>query len=70
MSDNHNLPGHYLPGEKRFRTAQYFLDDQLRCSEAVSDFRSVKNLLEKAGAFDITQAFRFQAAAVRVKKDR
>ena len=37
----------YQPCEKRFRTSEYFLDDQLKCSDAIADFRSVKSLINQ-----------------------
>jgi hypothetical protein len=33
---------HYRVVETRYRTSKYFLADQLRYSEAVNDFRSVR----------------------------
>ncbi len=63
-SDQANLA---MPCDKRYRTSKYFLEDQLRCSEAAADFRSVKNLLEKTQSFNVRGAFRFQLEAVPVR---
>ena len=52
-----------LPCDQRYRTSQYFLEDQLRCSDAAEDFRSVKNLVGKAQSFNLRNAFRFQNTA-------
>jgi hypothetical protein len=57
-----------LPCDKRYRTSKYFLQDQLRCSEAAADFRSVKDLISNATSFNIKQAFQFQTVAVPVKE--
>lgn len=56
-----------LPCDRRYRTSRYFLQDQLRCSEAVADFRSVKQLVASAQSFSPTTAFRFQPEAVAVR---
>lgn len=56
-----------LPCDKRYRTSKYFLEDQLRCSEAAADFRSVKNLVSNAASFSLHQAFQFQAQPVPVR---
>lgn len=61
------MADHYQPCEKRFRTAKYFQEDQLRCSEVAEDFRSVKNLLSKAREFDPRRVFQFQAVTVDVR---
>ncbi len=55
-----------LPSDRRYRTSRYFLQDQLRCSEAAADFRSVKELVSKATGFNLQQAFQFQAVSVPV----
>jgi len=60
----------YRPCDNRYRTSKYFLDDQLKCSSAVSDFNAVKSALSKVPAF--TAKFGFipvpVPVAVRVKK--
>lgn len=58
------MSDHYQPCEKRFRTTQYFQDDQLRCSEVAEEFRSVKNLISQARAFDPLRVFQFQTVSV------
>jgi hypothetical protein len=57
-----------LPCDKRYRTSKYFMQDQLRCSEAAADFRSVKELISSAASFNLKQAFQFQTVAVPVKQ--
>ena len=59
----------YQPCDRRFRSTNYFLEDQLRCSEAVADFRSIKNLMASATDFTVRTAFRFQCEPVWVKGD-
>jgi hypothetical protein len=56
-----------LPCDRRYRTNRYFLQDQLRCSEAISDFRSVKQLLSSTPAFSGASAFRFRPEPVAVR---
>ncbi len=58
-----------LPCDQRYRTSHYFLADQLRCSEAVSDFRSVKELMSKAAQLNPLSAFQkhFEALPVRIE---
>ena len=58
----------YQPCERRFRTSSYFLEDQLRCSEALEDFRSVRNLLHSLTDFQPKEAFQFQAVQLQVEK--
>jgi hypothetical protein len=58
-----------LPCDHRYRTSQYFLQDQLHCSEAVADFRSVRDLLSGTSAFTTRTAFRFQPEAIRAGAD-
>lgn len=60
---------HSLPCDKRYRTSKYFLEDQLRCSDAAADFRSVRDMLHRTQAFDVTGAFRFQMATVPVQNN-
>jgi hypothetical protein len=50
--------------ERRYRTSKYFLEDQLRCSEAVQDFRTVKSVLSNTSLFTVRQAFRFASEPV------
>ena len=70
MSDNQPV----LASERRYRNSNYFLEDQLRCSEAVSDFKSVRSLVEKAQGFSLRNAFQFQLqpvlATVEVREGR
>lgn len=56
-----------LPCDRRYRSSKYFLQDQLRCSEAAADFRSVKALAAQVSAFNIHQAFQFQTQAVPIQ---
>ena len=57
---------HMLPCDKRYRTSKYFLEDQLRFSDAVADFRSVRELLSKATDFAISNPFQFQTEAIPI----
>jgi hypothetical protein len=57
-----------LPCDHRYRTSKYFLEDQLRCSEAASDFRSVREFFSKASSFGLNTPFQFQAVPVRVEE--
>jgi hypothetical protein len=59
-----------LPCDQRYRTSKYFLEDQLRCSEAASDFRSVRNLFSKTASFNPLETFRFQTQAVPIRIDQ
>lgn len=59
-----------LPCDRRYRNSKYFLQDQLRCSEAAADFRSVKELVANATAFNFNQAFQFQTQTVPVRTDK
>ena len=58
-----------LPCDQRYRTSHYFLADQLRCSEALSDFRSVRALLRKVANLNPLEAFQqhFEAIPVRIE---
>jgi hypothetical protein len=53
--------------ETRYRTSKYFLNQQLRCSEAVQDFRTVKSMMEATAFFNVRRAFRFAMEAVPVQ---
>jgi hypothetical protein len=55
-----------LPCDQRYRTSKYFLEDQLRCSEAASDFRSVRALFSKTSSINTSEIFQFQAQPVPV----
>lgn len=57
-----------LPCDRRYRTSKYFLQDQLRCSEAAADFRSVRDLVSNTASFSFKQAFQFQTAPVPVRE--
>ena len=63
-SDEHNSNEIYQPCERRFRTSAYFLQDQMRCSEAVEDFRSIRNLIQRVADFQPKTAFQFQSIIV------
>lgn len=59
-----------LPGDRRYRTSNYFLQDQLRCSEAAADFRSVRDLVSKAAGFNPQQAFPFQPVPIPIQNSQ
>ncbi len=44
---------------KRYRTSNYFLNDQLKCSEAIHDFQSVKTLVNGLPQFSLRSKFEF-----------
>jgi hypothetical protein len=52
--------------ERRYRTSKYFLEDQLRCSEAIQDFRTVKNLLAQTPQFNLRGTFKFATVNITV----
>ncbi|MBX2860928.1 MAG: hypothetical protein KTR14_06820 [Vampirovibrio sp.] len=45
--------------DRRYRSSKFFLEDQLRCSEAVNDFKTVKNFMQRTPQFGIKPAFQF-----------
>ncbi len=49
---------------KRYRTSKYFLKDQLRCSEAIHDFQSVRSLVNELPQFSLRSKFEFIALPV------
>jgi len=57
-----------LPCDQRYRTSKYFLEDQLRCSEAAADLRSVRALFSQS-SFSLSSPFQFQTQAVPVRVD-
>lgn len=57
----------YRPCDSRFRTSKYFLDDQLKCSDALADFNAVKSALAKIPAFNVKLAFAPVPVPVRRK---
>lgn len=59
-----------LPCDKRYRTSKYFLEDQLRCSEAAADFRSIRELVANTPSFSVRSTFRFQTQAVPIRTDQ
>lgn len=58
--DNNLRETEYKPCDARYRTSKYFLQDQLKCSQAAEDFRSVKSLLSGVSAFQSQPAFQYQ----------
>lgn len=65
QADQDNLGGIGLPCDRRYRSSKYFLEDQLRYSEAVADFRSVKEFLSNTSAFTGRNVFQWQTAPVQ-----
>lgn len=46
--------------DKRYRESEYFLEDQLRYAESVQEFRSIRDTILGASAFNLGKlAFRF-----------
>ncbi len=69
MDDQALQDSNYQPCDKRYRNSRYFLEDQLRCSAAVEDFRSVKSLIGNLSSFNQQQTFRFRGATIPVRLD-
>ena len=69
MDDQPLQDSPYQPCDKRYRTSRYFLEDQLRCSAAVEDFRSVKSLIDNLSRFNQENTFRFRGATVSIRVD-
>jgi hypothetical protein len=55
----------YRPCDSRYRSSKYFMQDQLKCSQAADDFRSVKNLLSGLANFQNQLAFQYQRVRAR-----
>ncbi len=51
---------------KRYRSSKYFLNDQLKCSEAIHDFQSVKDLVNGLPDFSLRSKFEFIAQPIAV----
>ncbi len=55
----------YLPQEppsktaRRYRSSSYFLEDQLRTSEAVNDFRMTKTIVQNLPQFSLKSQLEF-----------
>ncbi len=56
--------------ETRYQTTRYFLQNQLRTSEAVEDFRTVKSLMDATAYFNVRRSFKFAMETVPVQTDR
>lgn len=52
----------YRPCDTRYRSRDYFLEDQLKESQAVDDFRAVKSLLDSSLNFSPANFFSFKSA--------
>lgn len=52
---------------RRYRTSKYFLKDQLRCSEAIHDFQSVKAMVNNLPQFSLRSKFQFAAQTIEVR---
>jgi hypothetical protein len=48
------------------RESSYFWQDQLRHSDAVKDFRSIKHLLNTVASFEVGQVFEFATHPVHI----
>lgn len=53
--------------DTRYQTSRYFLQNQLRTSEAVQDFKTVKNLMDATAYFNVRRTFRFAMETVPVQ---
>ncbi|MGE0199427.1 MAG: hypothetical protein AB7P76_00510 [Candidatus Melainabacteria bacterium] len=56
----------YQPCDTRYRNSRYFLEDQLKCSDAVADFKAMKELIDQLGMLRLTRALGFKPAPVLV----
>lgn len=57
---NQELSEGHRKVDRRYRESQYFLTDQLRYSESVQDFRSIKQAIQRSIGFDVgKRAFQF-----------
>ena len=57
QDDQHQV--HYKV-DKRYRDSDYFLNDQLQYAESVQEFRSIRDAITKATAFNLGKfAFNF-----------
>lgn len=52
----------YRPCDTRYRTKDYFLEDQLKESQAVEDFKAVKIMLNTSLSFNPSNFFSFGSA--------
>ncbi len=61
----------YLPQEppsktaRRYRSSSYFLEDQLRTSEAVNDFRMTKTIVQNLPQFSLKSQLEFAVRYAR-----
>ncbi|MBY0450903.1 MAG: hypothetical protein K2X01_09800 [Cyanobacteria bacterium] len=60
LADPH-LYEHPSTLSRRYRGSSYFLQDQLRCSEAVQEFRSIRHFIKHLAVPELRDTFRFQA---------
>ncbi len=64
------LPDGYSKIDRRYQNSKNFLIDQLRSSESVNDFRSVKQALFRSTEFSVAQrTFQFARVAVSARHD-
>ena len=56
----------YRPCDTRYRDTAYFLEDQLRCSEAIEDFRAVRSFIEDVRAQHLSPKLKPAPAPVRI----
>ena len=53
-------PNVHYKVDKRYRDSEYFLNDQLQYAESVQEFRSIRDAITKASAFNLGKfAFNF-----------
>ncbi|MBY0403797.1 MAG: hypothetical protein K2X66_07845 [Cyanobacteria bacterium] len=62
-SDRQDLHRVYDTG---YQTKKHYLENQLKCSEAVQDFKSVKNLLSGSSYFNVRRVFKFALEPIPV----
>jgi hypothetical protein len=65
--DHQNADHHQKVIETRYQTSRYFLQNQLRTSDAVQDFKTVKNLMDATAYFNVRRTFKFAMETVPVQ---
>jgi hypothetical protein len=63
-----DISSHHMKVDRRYRESNYFLADQLRYSEDVQDFRSVKQSIARSPFFNLQHQV-FQFAKISVEAD-
>lgn len=68
---NSKLPGSHRKVDKGYQQCKHYLMDQLRYSDSVQDFRSVKQAILRSTQFSIGhRAFQFAKVPVEVRGEQ